>query len=486
MIDDRGSTPGLALAIPALLGAGVLVALIAGVLIGGAYDNLAPFLAVGMLAVICMVRPKFGIYLVLVALVLEGFFRNLANSPNVLLVKDAMLIGIYLRVLGDSLARRGLRVRSPITVPLVVFSGIVLLESFNPAVGSLPQALVGIHTWLFYVPLYFVARQLFNTDRDRRHVVNFILLSAVPVCIVAIVQFLLGPTFYANLGQGFAQGLFVIGSSTGGIYRPASLFAYSSHFALFLAGVTLLTTGVLFGSTGRRRLLLLLLLGLLVGVNLVEGQRTVFILLPPLMIFILILRRSGGAFATILSAAAVGLLLVLGVLFLQTTNQFTVFDRVAQTFTNQGGVVGAHGSYYLQLLTSAIGNSPIGRGTGATSIAARFTGSNVLFLEFSLARVVGDLGLLGLGAYLWLLVSVTLATTRVHRDAARAGQGELAGFAAAIVAYQLLILYYGYDLAVAAIPFWLLSGMLSPLREVTIEPAPARPDLLVARRAVSQ
>ncbi len=123
-----------------------------------------------------------AMYAVFVVLFVEGYFRNLLNTPDVLLVKDLMLAAIYLRVLADRANRHsGLIPASPINVPLLAFTGIVLVQTLNPNVASVGQALVGIRTWLFYVPLYFVAREMFQDERELRRFMWFVVLSAVPI-----------------------------------------------------------------------------------------------------------------------------------------------------------------------------------------------------------------------------------------------------------------------------------------------------------------
>src|SRR5437899_1746756 len=73
-----------------------------------------------------------GLLIVLV----EGFARNLIDSPSVLLIKDVLFAIVYVRVFGRRVLR-GLPItvnETFVTLPLVLFSAIVLLQCLNPNV----------------------------------------------------------------------------------------------------------------------------------------------------------------------------------------------------------------------------------------------------------------------------------------------------------------------------------------------------------------
>jgi hypothetical protein len=46
---------------------------------------------------------------------------------------------------------------------------------------------------------------------------------------------------------------------------------------------------------------------------------------------------------------------------------------------------------------------------------------------------------------------------------------SLAGLAVAIFGFQLLVAYTGYDLAIAAVPFWFLSGAVGGIAQSAID-----------------
>jgi hypothetical protein len=256
--------------------------------------------------------------------------------------------------------------------------------------------------------------------------------------------------------------VFVTSGARGIVYRPTATFAWSSNFALFLALATFLCVGLLLASRGRARVLLWLLLAGLVATNIIENQRSVLALLPPLVLLIVALRRSAGP--TVIA----GLACLLGVLVVAQVASPAAFERIDGLLRNQDSILNVRAQTHLDYFGDAL-DSPIGFGTGATSIGARHVVEDIpLFVEFSLAKVTGDLSLVGLALYLWLFLALLASTFGLHKRAARNGLNGLASLAAALFAFQLLVLYTGYDLAVVAVPFWFLSGAVGRMTQLAI------------------
>jgi hypothetical protein len=438
--------------------AGLLLFAMAGeVLVGDAVasgkTNLVTLLVVAAVCASSFAFWKQAVYGVLVLVFVEGYFRNLFNDPAVLLIKDLAILAIYVRVIGDRVHRRvSILPASPITLPLAVFAGIVLVQMANPHVTSFQQTLVGVRTWLYYVPLYYVAREMIASEADLRRFAWFILLCAVPIGALGLYQYVAGAQAYGNLGPGFANATFITGDGASIIFRPNATFAWSSNFALFLALATLLCLGLLLGSGGYRRWALSTLLVALIAANVIENQRTLIVLLPPLMLLTVALRRSTG------TAATAALSVVLGLAVVALIASPGTFLRVDGLIRNQDGIFHVRTMTYTEHFRMAL-RSPIGFGTGATAIGTRYvTGDIPLFVEFSLAKVAGDLSVVGLAAYLWLFAVLLKTTLAAHRWASRVKLAGAASLAAATFAFQLSVVYAGYDPAVVAVPFWFLSG----------------------------
>ncbi len=449
-----GSGTGL---VAGLLLLGLAAEVVLGEATASGRSNLATAMVVAATFGLAFLFWRPAVYGVLVLVFVEGYFRNLFNTPAVLLMKDLALLAIYMRVVGDRMCRRlPIVPPSPITLPLAAFACIVFVQMANPHVTSFQQTLVGVRTWLYYVPLYFVAREMIRSEADLRRFAQFVLVCAVPICALGLYQYVSGSSAYANLGPGFASATFVSGAGADVIFRPNATFAWSSSFALFLALATLLCLGLLMGSRGHRRWIVTVLLVGLIAANVIENQRALIILLPPLMLLAVALRRSTGTAAMTTLAIALGLVVV-GLVAAPST-----FMRVDGLIRNQDGIFHVRAMTYLDHFRLALG-SPIGFGTGATAIGTRYVSGDIpLFVEFSLAKVAGDLSVVGLAAYLWMFAIAIKTALQAHRWADRSGLIGLASLSAVVCAFQLLVLYAGYDLAVVAVPFWFLSGAVVP------------------------
>ena len=129
-------------------------------------------------------RPS--LYAVVFALLIEGFFRNLTDNPGVLLVKDVLIGLIYIRVFGGRLIKgQALVPSTPLNGPLLAFCVLVALQCFNPNVIDVGQALVGIRSWLYYVPLFYVALEAFDSEAKRSRLVLTILAASILLAALA-------------------------------------------------------------------------------------------------------------------------------------------------------------------------------------------------------------------------------------------------------------------------------------------------------------
>lgn len=424
--------------------------------------------AVAAVAGACFVFWRQGVYAVFVAVAIEGFARNLVDSPQVLLLKDVMLIAIYLRVFGERVvSRQSMLPAHPANIPLLLFCGVVLVQSLNPNVASLDQAAVGIHSWIFYVPLLYVAAEMFRSREEVWRFFAFLLLIAIPVSIIAVYQVIAGPAAYSALGSSFAQATFVVNADPNhaSAFRPNSTFAWSSHFAIFIAVATILACGYMLREEGWRKGAALAFLGFLAAIDIVEGQRAFFLLLPPIMLLMVLWHRTARTAVVLFGVAlAIGTVVVNLVAYFGSGTG-TALDRPLALFGFEHDAIAEHAGAYLSTFIQAVEASPIGLGVGATSIATRHAlGYIPLFVESTPAKVAGDLSLVGLAVFCWLIGALVWTGLKVHRAAMLLLDHASAAHALAVLGAQVLIVYTGTEIAVAGMLFWFLSGSLVAAR----------------------
>jgi hypothetical protein len=455
-------------------GPGWTVIALGGLALGlatGAFVILAPIKLLGLgavaaIAVACFIFWRQGVYAVFVVVAIEGFVRNLVDTPLVLLVKDVMLIAIYLRVFGERVVnRQSVLPANPANLPLLLFCGVVLVQALNPNVASLDQAAVGVHTWIFYVPLFYVAVEMFRNGGEVWRFFAFLLLLTIPLSIIAVYQVMAGPAAYSALGDSFAQATFVVNGDPNhaSAFRPNSTFAWSSQFAIFIAVATILACGYMLREAGWRKGVALALLGFLAAIDIVEGQRTFFLLLPPIMLLMVLWHRTARTSVVLFGVAlAIGAVLVNVVAYF-ASGTGTALDRPLALFGFERDSIAEHAGAYLSTFIQAVQASPIGLGAGATSIGTRHAlGYIPLFVESTPAKVVGDLSLAGLAVFCWLVGALMWSGFKAHRKAMQSGDHPRGAQALAVLGTQVVILLYtGTDIAVAGMLFWVLSGSLS-------------------------
>jgi hypothetical protein len=419
--------------------------------------------AIGVSTVASFIFWRPAVYGIFCLAFVVGYLRNLFDSPTILLAKDVLLVAVCVRVLGEVALRRDARLHTiPIAVPLAVFAGIVLVQSFNPHVESPLEALVGVRTWLFYIVLYFVGRQMITTGSQAWRFAAIIITSASAISALAILQWVLGPTAFSSQGRAFGDATFVINAGAPEqVFRPNATFAWPSHFAIFLAMATLVCLGAVLASHGASQLLLIGVLALLLLVNVIEAQRLIYFVLPPLILVVLLIRGVIPRGRALLAAAVIGCLTLIGLVLLDTGSRDPLI-RVKELISDPGTILGERGTGYIIYVQNAFAVSPLGLGTGATAIGSRWVLNTVpLFVENPVAKVIGELSVVGLAAYAWLLWRLILTTARSLRAEVAAGHGSKADFMAGTLGCQLLVIFTGYDIAVAAMLLWFLSGAIS-------------------------
>jgi hypothetical protein len=450
-----------------VLAAGALAAAAIGVAVATGFEASSGmgYLAVPLLALGAYFFWRPAVYILIVMVLLEGIVRNWTDNPAVLLAKDAVLLGLYARALRPPPAAPG-----PVDVPrtglyvsMAAFALLVLIQAFNPNIKSPLEAVVGLRTWLYYIPCFFVARALVWSTEDRDRIVSFLLITGVAAGLAGVYQYIAGPTAYMSLGPGFRGATFFLGGTAEAAttYRPNSTFAAASHFAMFLALTTLICCGAVFDSRGRRLGFLTVALGFLIGLNIIEGQRLVLVMLPALMLLMLIAVGRQLSPAMLFGAGAAALATV-GLTAISQVGHLSLGAHPANLVSNQGEVFWTHLATLQDHVQQAVAASPYGLGSGATAIGARYVGSSIpLFVEFSWAKVTGDLSVLGLLIYAWVFVAIIGETIRRIRSTGRANPHQSRGVLAGILACQVLVAFVGYDLAVVGILFWFLTGLAS-------------------------
>jgi hypothetical protein len=150
-------------------------------------------LGAAILFAVSTVNWRWSVKAALVLVMLEGAIRKWflpQASDLVYFLKDLVLFGAYLRYFVlDSSARSSSRKFSELKVLLGIVVAIILIQVFNVRLNSTAVGLFGFKAYLWYVPLCFMAQDLFPSVEELQKFLKWYLALAIPICLLGILQF---------------------------------------------------------------------------------------------------------------------------------------------------------------------------------------------------------------------------------------------------------------------------------------------------------
>jgi hypothetical protein len=196
-----------------------------------------------------------SVKIALILAVIEGAIRKWVlpeASDLVYFVKDVVLLGAYLRYFVFDQTRSATEKFSGLKVLLWIATVIVILQVFNLRLGSVAVGVFGLKAYLWYVPLCFMARDLFHSAEELQTFLKWYLLLAIPVCSLGVLQFFSSYDSPINTYAGTSNAADVATFAVEGRENRARItgtFSYITGHATYLficlsLIVPLLTSGV--------------------------------------------------------------------------------------------------------------------------------------------------------------------------------------------------------------------------------------------------
>lgn len=403
---------------------------------------------------------RLGVYLVLAYLLVEGLVINaLYPASYPLLAKDGLIAGTYLGfAVSLVVERRRLTLPRHLLPPFLMLTALVVLGAFHPSGVDPLVSLVGARVLLFYVPLVVLGFYLGRERRAGLAFLLFILATSLPVTLLGIAQYLLGPQAVAELGPAFARAVWIVGpeATEDLIYRPASTFGFVGHFGQYLFLVVLIAFGMVHARVGAGARLLAAIALAAGGLALVlQSQRTIWVLLPIALAGTYLLQRDARGIARGLPVAAAAILAAALVGAPVLANRLPVLTGSDAYAARLEQTIGPLGQDLLDPIAL------VGHGTGTALGAIRHVtgGDAPAAFEGGWYAPFYMFGIWGLLAYLWLYGAVL----RVTWPALTAGSPERRPLAAAAFMYLLLIACLGTAInhPPVNVHFWLVTGVLA-------------------------
>lgn len=186
---------------------------------------------------------KLSLKSVLVLIVVEGAIRKWIlpqASDQVYLLKDVVLLGAYLHYM-FSVARLHHKMRLTGFVFLIFLILVwCLAQSFNPYLGSPIAGIWGTKLYIYYIPILWLAPDLFASKEELKTFLQWYLLLIIPVALLGIVQFFSPASSPINVYAGGIENTagFVASDNT----RITATFSYLGGYSVYMmASIALLT-----------------------------------------------------------------------------------------------------------------------------------------------------------------------------------------------------------------------------------------------------
>ncbi len=442
--------------------------------------------------------PRQALYAFIIYVPVGGTITYyLGNSPILQLAKDAFyvpaLIGLW-----QTCRKQGLPIIIPqgIKIPLYIVLGCSVLtllfvnggQQFNPpSVGLLEKVekeiplgmgILGLKVFLGYVPLIGCAYYLIRDKRDFLFLSRLQIVLTLICCVLGFIQYLLLLTgacqgtrglegdalFRATLEARCYFGGALVYSPDEGVIRLPGTFVAPWQWAWFLIASTFFTFAT--GFTDPSPLWRLIGLSSLVTVFInavISGQRIALALVPICFGILLLLTGQLGNLKRFIPIG-IGLALVLGIAMV--SNPAVVQERT-ESFTSRWNASPPQ-DFIVQQFEENWKNvdGPLGSGLGRATNSARAMGKTKL-VETYYPKVLYEVGILGVLAFLGLVTSLTIISFKTYRSIKNR---NFRSYGAALWVFILFIsyntYYYPLDVDPVAVYYWFFAGVLFKLPEL--------------------
>lgn len=222
------------------------------------------------------------------------------SPPEIILVGDFILAVTYISFLFYLLINKKSLWKPPFLGALLAYCAYTIIGAFNPNSFDFLTGAVGLRSYLWYLPLIFVAYEFFG-NRDR--VVSFlekISYSTLILFPAAIIRFIFpssGISLFAPFQSARQVHSFGL-AGTGNVLKIPSLFGTGQRFGMVALFLFLISIGLYYYfiiNKRKKRTLFFLILSILSFINIIlSASRSAFMLsIIGFLIFIYLLNRYG-------------------------------------------------------------------------------------------------------------------------------------------------------------------------------------------------
>jgi len=171
----------------------------------------------------------------LILVILEGVIRKWIlpqSSDLIYFLKDFVLLGAYFQYFLSSESKYPFK-NNILTIFLLFSLSWGIVQIFNPSLGSPIIGLFGLKAYFYYIPLMWMLPSLFQSKEELISFLRFYLLLAIPVCLLAVVQFFSPASSPINVYAGGEESI----ATFAGIDAPrvTGTFSYLAGYSTYLS-----------------------------------------------------------------------------------------------------------------------------------------------------------------------------------------------------------------------------------------------------------
>ncbi len=237
-----------------------------------------------IMSIIIFHRWRNGVYFLFIWLYIEDVIRKLipGQPPQVMLIKDSLLLITYFAFFITLVIINNKKPfalwKPPFLTGFLLFGGWCLIESFNPNIPNPLFPIIGLRSYLWYAPLFFLGYYMFNSEEKLLRFCRILVYTAIPLFIFAIYQYmffdkpniLIRPLELSHQIHSFSGG------EAGSVMKISSFFGTGQRYAmitmfLFFLGMAIYLT------SKKNKLLLISTISAFLGVF-ISASRSAFVL----------------------------------------------------------------------------------------------------------------------------------------------------------------------------------------------------------------
>lgn len=232
-----------------------------------------------LITAIILRRWRTGIIFIFIWLLIEDMVRRLISSQpsQIMLVKDILIFLAYCSFFAWIVIKDKKIWQPSFIVPLLLFAGFALINIFNTQAPNLFFGLIGLRSYLWYLPLALLGYYMFDDKERLLKFCRYLVYLSIPLFLFVIVQYIFynaDISILRSLESGHQFHNFTLVESEK-IPLLSSVFGTAHRYARFSMLLFFLGIGLL--SIRRKKLLIISTISAFLGIIL-SGSRSAFVL----------------------------------------------------------------------------------------------------------------------------------------------------------------------------------------------------------------